>query len=311
MDILGVCSIALDTFCSVDHLPIIDSFCTVLSTEKHQGGSGTNVLVQTQKIGAQSGIITKIAMDKDSDVILENLSNSHIDSRGVYRQPGNNKAPHCLIYVDPKGEKTLVLDKPSEMSALSEDEADLSLIDEANIIYIDLSPAILGLLVLRIAHGKGKKVVLNIQDDMDTVRSRGVTDEMLYKNLKYLDIFAPSQEGIKGLTGESTVDGQIKEIRKHYSGKVILTLGAKGLVAFDESNSRFDLPTYKVDAIDTTGAGDSFIGTFMTAFYVNKLDFESALKYSTAAAALTCTKMGAQSSPNAKEVALFIKDHKF
>lgn len=305
MDILGVCSIALDTLSSVDHLPIKDSFCTVLKTQKAQGGSGTNVLVQSQRVGAQTGVVTKIAMDADSDQILRNLKQVGIDSRGVYRQAGQYAAPHCLIYIDPEGEKPLILDKLTELPPLNHAEADLSLIDETQVVYVDLCPAPLGLEVMKLAKQKGKQVVLNIQDNMDTVRARHVTDEEILDALQYLDVFAPCQEGIKGLSGETEVDQQIAFIRQYYQGLIILTLGARGLVAVDEQDQRYDIPAYQLDAVDTTGAGDAFIGSFMANYLVQKQPLEAALKFATSCAAYTCLDFGAQASPTTKQVQAF------
>lgn len=305
MDILGICSIALDTLSSVDHLPIRDSFCTVLDTKKAQGGSGTNVLVQAQRVGVQTGIITKVSMDADSDQIIANLKTEGIDSRGVYRQPGDYAAPHCLIYIDPAGEKALVLDQKSGLPALTKAEAQLDLIDETKVVYIDLCPAPLGLEVAKLAHEKGKQVVLNIQDNMTTVRSRGVQDTDLLAALPYLDVFAPCQEGIKGLSGETNVDAQIKFIRRYYQGLIILTLGAQGLIAVTADNQRHVLPAYAIKAVDSTGAGDSFIGAFMAAYCVQGRSLADALAFSTACAAYTCLDFGAQASPNTTQVMAF------
>ncbi|HBF74426.1 MAG TPA: hypothetical protein DDW71_04110 [Lactobacillus sp.] len=310
MNILGICSIALDTISSVDHLPIVDSFCTVLETKKLQGGSGTNVLVQAQKLGAHTAVITKIASDPDSDQIMKNLKNYGIDSRGVYREIGNYKAPHCLIYVDSNGEKTLILDKPSDLPPFTEDQINLDLIDSTEVVYLDFNPAPLTPKIAELAKSKNKKVVMNVQDNMTTIHDRGLNDDQLLGCLKFLDVFAPCQEGIKELSGEDDVDKQINFIRKYYKGLIILTLGINGLVAVDETNKRYVLPSYKVTPVDTTGAGDSFIGSFMYAYLTQNMDLVSALKFSTACAALTCTQYGAQASPTLSEVNEFMSNNK-
>lgn len=309
MNILGICSIGLDTISSVDHLPIADSFCTVLSTQKMQGGSGTNVMVQSQRVGGETAIITKIANDAVSKQILENLAKSHVDSRGVYQESGDYQGPHCLIYVDPQGEKTLVLDKPGELPPLTLEQMDLSLMDETDIVYLDVNPALTTPELAKMAKGKGKKVVLNIQDNMTTIHDRGLTDTALLQSLKYLDVFAPCQEGIKELSHADDVNNQIKFIRRYYKGLIILTLGTKGLVAVDERNNKYELPAYKVNSVDTTGAGDSFIGSFMVTYLVKGQSLQSALKFSTASAALTCLKFGAQSSPDFDTVQKFVADN--
>lgn len=308
MDILGICSIALDSISKVDHLPILDSFCTVLSTQKLHGGSGANVMVQSHKIGSNIGIITQVANDSDSDLILKNLDDLQIDRRGVYRNDSKfGKAPSCLIYVDPKGEKELVLDKPSSLTPMTLDQINVDLIEEADVVYLDFNPALPTPELAKIANKKGKKVVLNIQDNMDTIRDRGVEDDNILNSLQYLEVFAPSQEGIKGLSGQTDPEKQITFIRKYYKGLIILTLGTSGLIAVDESDKLYRLPAFEVEAVDTTGAGDSFIGSFMVAYLVRGMALEDSLEFSSASAALTCTKMGAQSSPIFDEVEKFLQ----
>lgn len=309
MDILGMCSIAIDTLKSVDHLPIKDSFCSVLSTQQQQGGSGTNVLVQAQKLDTQTGVITKISTDEDSNKIMSNLDQLGIDSRGVFRQTGNYLAPSCLIYIDPQGEKMLIVDKENALPPLTENQAKLSLINESDVLYLDFNPAQLTPDAAKMAYNQGKEVVLNIQDDMETVRSRHITDQEILDMLKYVTVFAPCQEGIKGLSGAEKVSEQIKFIRKYYSGLIILTLGSAGLVAIDKNNEVYKLPAYNIQAQDTTGAGDSFIGSFMAFYLVKKYNLEKSLRYSTACSAYTCLSFGAQVSPTMSQVESFMAEN--
>ncbi|AEB07289.1 PfkB domain protein [Coriobacterium glomerans PW2] len=307
MNILGVCSIAVDTICQVDHLPIKDSFCNVLSSERLQGGSGTNVLVQAAKLGASTGVITQVAQDADSDWIMDNLARRGIDSRGVVRRPGEFDAPSCLIYVDPHGEKMLVVSREHRLPPLEEERADLSLIEEADIVYLDLNPAELNMAAAQRAHAAGKKVVINFQEDLESILSQGVDRTFLTDILAYVDVFAPCQEAIRALSGSDELSGQVEFIRRYYPGLIVLTLGAQGVVAYDERDREIRIPAVAIEARDTTGAGDSFIGSFMVSHLVEHMDLKAALWYSTWCAAYTCLDFGAQASPTAEQVQRFME----
>ncbi|MDN6233622.1 MAG: carbohydrate kinase family protein [Bifidobacterium crudilactis] len=308
MDILGLGGSALDTIKVVDHLPIRDGFCSVRSTQRMLGGSGTNVLVQAQRLGARTASISKVADDADSELIVTSLKEIGVDTRGVVMQSGGYQAPHCLIYVDGDGEKALVLDSDGgkALPKMSAEEADLDLIDEASILYVDLTPADLSMTAVRRAKAAGKLVVFNMQEDFDTVLAKGIDREFLYEFLKYVDVFAPCQEGIGPFSGSYDIGRQIVFIRKYFQGSIVLTRGSAGVTAVDELDQRNDMPAFHVDVCDTTGAGDAFIGAFMTEYLLRDQALDTSLRFASACAALTCTAFGALTSPNRSVVENFL-----
>lgn len=308
MDILGLGGSALDTIKVVDHLPIRDGFCTVHTTMRMLGGSGTNVLVQAQRLGAQTASISKIADDSDSDLIFNGLRDIGVDTRGVIRQSGGFQAPHCLIYVDEQGEKALVLDSDGGkgLPAISQSEASLDLIDETSILYVDLTPADLSLVAVKRAKALGKLVVFNMQEDFSTVLAKGIDRQFLIEFLQYVDVFAPCQEGIAPFAGSSDIDVQVAFIRQYFQGLIVLTRGSAGVSAVDELGQRCDIPAFDIEAKDTTGAGDSFIAAFMVEHLLRDQSLESSLLFASACAALTCMNYGALSSPMRSDVEQFL-----
>lgn len=311
MDILGLGGSALDTIKVVDHLPVRDGFCSVLSTRRMLGGSGTNVLVQAQRLGARTASISKVADDADSDAIVDSLRRIGVDTRGVIRQQGGFVAPRCLIYVDGHGEKALVLDGDGRraLPPISMEEASFDLMNETSVLYLDLNPAELSLAAAKIAKDKGKTVVCNMQEDFETVLSKGIDREFLYELLDYVDVFAPCQEGIGPCAGSYEIDDEIEFVRRHFSGIIVLTQGSRGVCAVDASNRRFDVPAFDIDARDTTGAGDSFIGAFMTEHIIGDCPMRQSLVFASACAALTCMDYGALSSPTRGRVEEFLASH--
>ena len=92
-------------------------------------------------------------------------------------------------------------------------------------------------------------------------------------------------------------------------GKIIVTLGSAG-VAYGEKGAIKKVPSFKVEPVDTTGAGDTFNGAFATAI-VNNKSIEEAIHYGNAAAALSILKLGAQEGmPTAEEVAIFLEERR-
>lgn len=309
MDILGIGGVALDTIQVVDHLPIRDGFSTVLSTHRMLGGSGVNVLVQAQKLGAQTASISKVSNDDDSRRIIDCLVRDGIDVRGVISDTHGYPAPHCLIYVDGNGEKCLILDGGEGMPALNEEEARLELVDETSVLYLDLNPPELSLKAARQAKELGKKVVLNLQEDLQTVLAKGIDTTFIRRFLRYVDVFAPCQASIRPWSGSDDPQEQISFIRQFFAGTIVLTLADQGVAACDEDGRTVTLPAFDVAVKDTTGAGDAFIGAFMTQLLIGARPLRDSLLFSSACAAMTCQELGAQSSPDFTQASNFLSTH--
>lgn len=128
------------------------------------------------------------------------------------------------------------------------------------------------------------------------------------------DFFAPNESELGILTNKpvSTVE-EIKEAAHYIANKgvknVIVTMGSKGVLWLNNNEEHF-VEAYKVNAIDTTGAGDAFIGCFAH-FYVTTKDILLSLKRATAFAALSVTRYGTQSSyPTIDEFESYVKENK-
>lgn len=102
------------------------------------------------------------------------------------------------------------------------------------------------------------------------------------------------------MTGTRDLDECAKILRRYCDGILIFTLGKNGSVAYDAEDKKYCAQRVAVEAIDTTGAGDSYIGSFMVAYYLNGYDLEKAMRFACTCAAYTCTGIGARYSPDLK-----------
>jgi ribokinase len=129
--------------------------------------------------------------------------------------------------------------------------------------------------------------------------------EQLLKNTDYL--IANETEGsfLAGQQAEQLSKDEAiaiaKQLQKTGASKVIITLGANGSIYLDQSKQIYT-PAFKVNAVDTTAAGDGFCGAFATAISEG-IDIEAALKFASAAGAITATRAGAVPSlPSKQEI---------
>lgn len=134
----------------------------------------------------------------------------------------------------------------------------------------------------------------------------------IIEKIDYLVLNETEMEEIFGLkySDNDYFDNIIKLKKDKNLQNIILTLGDKGSVLFDKMNKITEIPAYKVKAIDTTAAGDSFLGGFITKLCETK-NVEEALKFATAVSAIVVTRKGAQDSiPTREEVEKFLIEYK-
>ena len=153
--------------------------------------------------------------------------------------------------------------------------------------------------IVDLAHEKGLTVALNPSPCDDAILSI----DLFKVNFLILN----EVEGAM-LTGESDLE-KVPDalLRKYPHMKVILTLGKQGAVYFD-ADARSSHPIFPVETVDTTGAGDTFTGYFLTAMLEN-LPVAEGLRLASAASAIAVSRMGAASSiPTRQEVESFLKE---
>ena len=92
-------------------------------------------------------------------------------------------------------------------------------------------------------------------------------------------------------------------MRPYFKGTLLVTLGSRGAVAFDEQDRRYETPSMQgIQIVDTTGAGDAFMGGMLYTYLLQGMPLQQAIEFSTICAGITCTKLGARSAPTLEEV---------
>lgn len=300
MDIVAVATVAMDIIYQVDKLPKEDGFAVILKTTMVDGGSGANAIVQAAKMGAKCGFIAKLGDDDIGMKFRKGLVRENIDTSRLQILKGGTSI-HTLIIVGEEGKKFILVNMGDAFTDLKEEEIDLDYIKQAKVFYTDLIPYKPAAYALKFAKENGLKTVFNLQVGLDTMKGFGVGREDLLNILPYVDVFSLNKDTFLELTGKENLDDGFEEIQKHFDGLPLVTLGSQGSTTVYQGQ-RITVPVYEVKVVDTTGAGDSYIGTFITAHFIKGMDVEEAMKFASIAAALTCTKIGARSSPTYAEV---------
>lgn len=301
MDIVSVSTYAMDVMMNVDRLPGEDGFAVVTNNTYLPGGSGTNVMVQASRLGASTGFMGLLGSDTLGDDIIKSLKAEGMDTSRVLRKEGGISL-HTDIVVDSEGKKFILLNMGDSFLAYDPKDVDKDYISNAKVYYTDLLPYGAALEGLKSAKESGLKTGFNMQVDLYTMNGFGASKEDVLGSLKYVDLFAPCRSGLYQICGTEDLDECLGYIRKHFKGTLLVTLGSKGAVAFDENDRRYECAARNVKAVDTTGAGDSFMGAMLYTYLLGRMELGKAMEFATVCSAITCQGLGARSTPTKAQV---------
>lgn len=266
------------------------------------GGKGANQAVAAGRSGASIAFIACTGDDDTGERIRKQLVSDNIDVEPVSTIAGESTGV-ALIFVNGEGENVIGIHAGAN-AALSPAlvEAQRERIAQASALLMQLeSPIESVLAAAKIAHQHQTMVALN------PAPARELPDELL----TLVDIITPNETEAEKLTGiavKNDDDAAKAAQALHNKGikTVIITLGSRGVWASVEGKGQ-RVPGFKVEAVDTIAAGDTFNGALITALLEEK-PLADAIRFAHAAAAIAVTRKGAQPSvPWRDEIDLFLR----
>ncbi|HDR2782578.1 TPA: ribokinase [Enterobacter sichuanensis] len=292
---------------NADHILNLESFPTpgeTVTGNQYQvafGGKGANQAVAAGRSGANIAFIACTGDDDTGERVRKQLAGDNIDIAPVSVVAGESTGV-ALIFVNAEGENVIGIHAGANAALTTERvEAQRERVANAEALLTQLeSPVESVLAAAKIAHENHTTVVLN------PAPARVLSDELL----ALVDIITPNETEAEKLTGirvENDGDAARAAQALHDKGigTVIITLGSRGVWASVNGEGR-RVPGFKVKAIDTIAAGDTFNGALVTALLEGK-NLDDAIRFAHAAAAIAVTRKGAQPSvPWRKEIDEFL-----
>jgi ribokinase len=281
---------------NADHILNLESFPTpgeTVTGNHYQmafGGKGANQAVAAGRSGADIAFIACTGDDDTGVRVRKQLASDNIDVAPVSVVAGESTGV-ALIFVNGEGENVIGIHAGANAALSTERVAEQqTLIANASALLMQLeSPVESVLAAARIAQQNQTTVALN------PAPARQLSDELL----ALVDIITPNETEAEKLTGiavSSDEDAARAARALHDKGirTVIITLGSRGVWASVNGEGK-RVPGFKVKAIDTIAAGDTFNGALMTALLEDK-PLDEAIRFAHAAAAIAVTRKGAQPS---------------
>lgn len=269
------------------------------------GGKGANQAVAAARLNADIGFIACVGDDSFGVNILESFKSDGINISGVKMQ-ADCPTGIAMIQVSDSGENSICISAEANAKLTAEAiEPELERICQAEYLLMQLETPLDGIeLAAQIAKRNDTKVILN------PAPARELPESLLAS----IDIITPNETEAEILTGikvEDDASAKAAADMLHSKGieTVMITLGAKGVYVSQNGEGQI-VPGFQVEATDTTAAGDTFNGAFVTGL-MESMPLESAIQFAHAAAAISVTRFGAQTSiPSRKEVDAFLLVHR-
>ncbi len=262
------------------------------------GGKGANQSVASIRSGAKTVFVGKIGMDAFGDQMVSQLTNEGINMDNIIRDPTETSGV-AFILIDENGENMISVAPGANFKLNAEEiRSNANIIKNARCLIVQM------------------EIPMETIKEIFTIASEGNVIKILNPGplkpipqdvLEKIDILVPNEGelnrlhsflNLKDLTGEGKkrIIQASKDISNIGIKHVITTMGNKGCLIYTrEEDKVIEIPAPKVKAVDTVGAGDSFIGVLASKLSKGE-SIENAVKYATVAASIAVTRKGAQES---------------
>lgn len=288
----------------VDSLPRRGTLLFVSGLELHTGGCAANTAVALTRLGAGAGLVTRVGRDELGGFIRSALRREGVDCSLVRDAPRSGTSATGVV-VSSDGERSFIHNVGSNADLCA---ADFKLDKLPGARHLHLG----GILLNPRMEGKPLGTVMKraraagLTTSLDTVWSPGKSSLGFHEHaLPHTDIlFANEREG-KILTGKRTPRTMAKFLMDRGVGTVVIKAGERGSTVFT-ADGEFSTPAFRAKCIDTTGAGDAFVGGFLYAFLRGQ-SLREAARLGSATGALCVTGLGAIAGlKNLKETRRFM-----
>lgn len=281
-------SVNLDQVVRVARMPLPGETISGRSFVTVPGGKGLNQAVAAHRAGASTLLLGAIGDDSAGRELTEFLTSEGL-AEGVQTLPGGSGTAH--ITVDDAGENSIIVVPGANGAVLPLDEARRNAIAAARLLVMQLEVP-QSMLAEAAGYARSQGVT--------TVLTPAPVQEVDPELLAGIDVLVPNEHEARQLAGVDDVEQAA--VLLSAGRTVLVTLGAAGVLAARDGAVIARMPGRQVEAVDTTGAGDTFVGA-LTAQLAAGAALEDAMQWATVAASISVTRPGATSSmPTRAEV---------
>lgn len=288
-------SINMDLVINSKRIPKVGETVLAKDIKKIPGGKGANQAVAAKRLGCEVYMLGKVGTDDNGRILLEALKSDGINLDYILKDD-INPTGMAIINVDEEGNNSITVIPGANMTISHEDfDKTAEMIKDSKIVIAQFeTPKEITKSAFKFAKECGAITILN------PAPASEIDDELLL----YTDIIVPNETEVYELTkievkDLKTAEAAANKFLEKGVKYVIITLGEKGAALVTKEKSEI-VPAYKVDAVDTTAAGDSFIGGLTKKLSeCDDINFEKlieGIKFANKVSSIVVTRKGAQTS---------------
>jgi sugar/nucleoside kinase (ribokinase family) len=275
----------------------------------YPGGNALNTAIALSRLGQSVAIAGSVGDDALGRLLLNQLQLLGLDIRGVRQEPKGQTATTFIFRV--KGEDRRFIHSLGIASGFTGEHVSVDLIPENGLVliggYLKLGAWNDDVLAdfLNNARQRNCRIIFNVC----VAQGSGVDPSRCLKLLEHVDVFVPNEDEARVITGQSTLENQVKVLCQAGAKTVVITRGQQGLYA-DDGKQNVEMGAYQVSMIDPSGCGDCFTAGLVAA-QTKDWDLVHTLKFASAVGALGATTLGCTNGvPSFTEVEKFIEENR-
>lgn len=274
-------SINVDLIYLVDEIPQAGMTVLASGSRTEAGGKGANQALAAARDGAKVVMAGAVGDDAMAPIALQNLEGD-VDISRVVRTP--NPTGSAAIMIDAKGRNMIAVTAGANLLAKSDDVED-NLLRQASHVLMQMENDALQIetLIRRIAHHPAKSI-------LNLAPARQLDRDLL----SLVDIVIVNEDEAEALAGWLQCEPTARSLSDALETGVVRTMGGEGAEALINGEA-VTVPAVRVEALDTTAAGDCFVGVLASALD-RGLSLDAAMRRAATAAAIACSRAGSQSS---------------
>lgn len=303
--VLGLGTVAMDIVLKCNKLPEKDGTVFIFEEKLVPGGSCANVLVTLSKLGVSTEVLAKFGGDHYSKVFLEDIIAEKVSTEKIVIDKDKTLL-HTFITVGENGEKCIFANLGTSLLSLTEEDVDEEMLNDISLFYTDMFPGKPALKLAKICKSKGIPVFFNLQCGLELMNLCNISREEIEEMIQLSDMFVSCKEGLFQLSGQNNHEDGLRVLYKKHgtNNGMIATCGDKGVIYLDEEKM-VKVPSFKVRAVDTTGAGDAFMGGFIYSYFIKEDSIENSLRFGNVCSAIKCTQWGSRIDTDLDQVIKF------
>jgi ribokinase len=281
-------SINQDFVLKVERRPNPGETVTNAELSTHNGGKGANQAAAAARLGASVTFLGRVGDDEFGEPLVRALQEKGIDTSLVERVSGRSTGA-AFITVTPDGENAITV-APGANRSLTPEDADAASekVRDARVLVAQMEiPVETVLRAVEVAAAGGTRALVNLAPTFEVPRELlERLDPLVVNEHEAAFLLGATVEGVEGALSAAP---ELLSLGPH---SAVITVGEAGAV-FASGESTGHLPAPRVDVVDTTGAGDAFVGA-LAARLARDASLEEAVAYAVRAGAAAVTKEGAQ-----------------